>query len=332
MMTTLYVRETGSCVRRVGQRLQVMKNGEVLADARLRDLERVVLFGNVELSGPAMCALLDAGIDTVLMSYYGKFRGRLAAAEGKNVFLRRQQFVRYEDGEFRLRISRQIVGAKVRNGRHLLQRHFWNHGLAELPEAIELMGAGRERVFEQKSIATLLGIEGSCARVYFEAFGKIVRSEFAFTVRSRRPPRDPVNALLSFGYALLCSELTGAVAAQGLDPHVGVLHELDYGRPSLALDLEEEFRQPVVDRLVLSVVNRGMLKAEHFEDRGEAGVLLNDVGRPLFLECYHKAMETEFVVKPTEERTTFRGLLFRQANRMRKAIEGSEEYVPYEVQ
>ena len=330
-MTTLYVKETGSTVRRVGQRIEVVKGGEMLTSARLRNLERVVLFGNVELSGPAMCALLDAGIDTVLMSYHGRFRGRLAAAEGKNVFLRHRQFLCYEDAGFRLDISQRILAAKIRNGRHLLQRHFWNHGMEELTAAIEQMAESRERLFEQESVEALLGVEGNCARIYFAAFGQIVRSEFAFSVRSRRPPRDPMNALLSFGYSLLCSELTGAVAAEGLDPHVGVLHDLDYGRPSLALDIEEEFRQPIVDRLVLSVVNRGVIKPEHFEDRGEAGVFLNDAGRPLFLECYHKALEAEFVLKASEEQTTFHGLLRRQANRMRKAIEGTEPYAPYEV-
>lgn len=330
-MTTLYVKETGSCVRRVGQRLEIVKGGEKLASARLRDVERVVLFGNVELSGPAMCALLDAGIETVLLSYYGRFRGRLVPAESKNVFLRQKQFQRLADTSFRVEISKRILAAKVRNGRALLQRHHWNYALPELPNVIELMAQGRERLFEQTTLEGLLGMEGNCARVYFGAFGRMVRAEFEFTTRSRRPPRDPVNALLSFGYSLLCSELTGAVASQGLDPHVGVLHELDYGRPSLALDIEEEFRQPLVDRLVLSVVNRSVIRPEHFEDRGEAGVFLNDVGRPLFLECYHRTMETEFVLKPTQEKTTFHALLQQQANRMRKAIEETEEYIPYEV-
>lgn len=160
----------------------------------------------------------------------------------------------------------------------------------------------------------------------------MVRAEFAFTTRSRRPPRDPVNALLSFGYALLCTELTGVVAAQGLDPHVGVLHDLDYGRPSLALDIEEEFRQPIVDRLVLSVINRGILKPEDFDDRGEGGVFMQEDARFRFLECYHRAMETEFTAKVSDKKTTFQELLREQASRMRKAIEGGETYIAYEVQ
>jgi CRISPR-associated protein Cas1 len=157
----------------------------------------------------------------------------------------------------------------------------------------------------------------------------MVRGEFTFTGRSRRPPRDPINALLSFGYTLLTTEMTGALAAQGLDPFVGILHDLDYGRPSLALDLLEEFRQPVIDRLVLSIVNRGALKAEHFDDRGEAGVLLNDTGRPRFLEFYHRALETAFTERGEESPTNYRALLLRQAERLRAAILVEAEYVAY---
>jgi len=132
-----------------------------------------------------------------------------------------------------------------------------------LTEAIAQLESSRERAARQTAIESLLGVEGDAARIYFGMFGTMLRSDLTFAGRSRRPPRDPVNALLSFGYTLLTTELTGALAAQGLDPFVGVLHDLDYGRPSLALDLLEEFRQPIIDRLVLSVVNRGVLKADH---------------------------------------------------------------------
>lgn len=330
-MTTLYVKESGSCVRRVGGRLVVEKGSETLATVRLRELERLVLIGNVELSGPAMAVLLESGIETVLLSYSGKFRGRLTPADNKNVFLRQKQFERYADREFRVSISKRILAAKVHNGRSLLQRHYWNYKLPELVEPIELMEAGGKRVLEQSSMETLLGMEGNCARIYFGAFGQMVRSEFAFTTRSRRPPRDPVNALLSFGYSLLCTQLTGVVASVGLDPHVGVLHELDYGRPSLALDIEEEFRQPVVDRLVLSVINRRIIQREDFEDRGEAGVFLQENARYRFLECYHRALETEFTPVGGERSSTFLELLHEQARRMRRAIESDEEYEAYRV-
>ena len=157
----------------------------------------------------------------------------------------------------------------------------------------------------------------------------MVRSAFAFTTRSRRPPRDPVNALLSFGYTILGTEIAGALAAESLDPQIGYLHELDYGRPSLALDILEEFRQPLIDRLTLSLVNRSVLTSAHFEDRGKEGVLLNEAGRPRFLEFYHRTMETPFRVRRSDDETTYRALLRRQAKRMRRAIEGLAGYTPY---
>ena len=329
-MITLYVREQGAGVRRTGQRLIVFKGQQALQTARLRDLERVVLFGRVEMTSSASAALLDNGIETILLSYGGKLRGRLAPADAKNVFLRQTQFRRYDDMEFRVRIGSAIVDGKVRNARSLLQHYAWNHPSTDLKAAIEKLQVARERVARQTSIDALLGAEGDAASVYFAALGKMMRTDFVFKTRTRRPPRDPVNALLSFAYTLLSTEMTGALAAQGLDPHVGVLHDLDYGRPSLALDLLEEFRQPVADRLAVSLVNRNVLSRTHFDDRGESGVLLNDIGRSRFLEFYHKALETEFqIAGPKGERSCFREIFRRQARLLRKTIEDGTDYIPF---
>ncbi|MDQ2688109.1 MAG: CRISPR-associated endonuclease Cas1 [Armatimonadota bacterium] len=329
-MTTLYIREPGVGIRRSGQRLIVYKGDGVLQTVRLRDVERLVLFGSVEVSAPVWAALLEGGIETVLLSFGGKFRGRLAPADGKNIFLRRTQFQRYEDREYRLRVGKEIVTGKVRNARAVLQQYARNHPSEALAGAIVKLEAARERAARQASLDALLGAEGEAASLYFGALGTMIRAEFAFTTRNRRPPRDPVNALLSFGYTLLTTELTGALAAQGLDPHVGLLHDLDYGRPSLALDVLEEFRQPVVDRLAVSLINRGVLTLAHFDDRGEAGVFLNDAGRPRFLEFYHRAMDAEFQEdRLPDQRTSYRGLFRRQARRMRLALENAADYAPY---
>jgi len=296
----------------------------------LRDLERVVLFGNVDLTSAASVALLESGIETILLSYGGKFRGRLAPADAKNVFLRQAQFHRYEDMEFRLRIGIAIVDGKVKNARTVLQHYAWNHPSETLKTAIERLQTARARVGNQGSIDALLGAEGEAASTYFAALGTMMRSEFVFTTRTRRPPRDPVNALLSFTYTLLTTEMTGALAAQGLDPSVGIVHDLDYGRPSLALDLLEEFRHPVADRLVVSLINRGVLSRVHFDNRGEAGVLLNDLGRARFLEYYHKALETEFQATNGQSETmTYREIFRRQAKLLRTAIEDGTNYIPY---
>ena len=169
------------------------------------------------------------------------------------------------------------------------------------------------------------------ARRYFAAFGKMLRGELIFNGRSRRPPRDAVNAVLSFGYTLVMTELVGVAAAEGMDAQVGLLHDLNYGRPSLALDVLEEFRQPVVDRLVLALVNRKVLQPAHFDGNAERGVLLNDEGRTRFLRYYHKTMDEPFNCRDWADATpaTFRLLLRRQMHRMRTAIEFEQDYAPY---
>lgn len=329
-MTTLYVREPGAQVRRSGGRLIVEKDGTALETVRLRELERVAVFGNVDLTTPAARALLEAGIETTLLSQGGRYLGRLAPAEGKNVFLRLRQFRCFEDGNFRLGVARRIVRAKLRNSRSLLMRHCRSYPDDRLRDAAKTLQERMARAEEAASLAALLGVEGEAARTYFAGLGVMVRKEFTFSGRSRRPPRDPFNALLSFLYTLLTTEMTGAVAAEGLDPHLGFLHEPDYGRPSLALDLIEEFRQPAADRLALSLVNRGVLQAGHFGDRGEDGVRLTDEGRSRFLPYYYRAMEAEFTERPGGERVTFRRLLARQAHRLRGCVEsGSSEYRPW---
>ena len=327
---TLYVKEQGATVRRTHERLLVVKDDELLATVRLRELERVVLFGSVQLTSAAMVALLEAGIETSILSLSGRLRGRLAPADSKNIFLRQAQFRRYDDMEFRLTLARTIVEAKIRNARVIVQRHHRNHPSPVLEQTSEQLERMRARVSAQTNLDSLLGAEGEAAKAYFAALGTMVRSEFAFTGRTRRPPGDPVNALLSFGYTLFLSESAGAVASAGLDPHVGYLHDLSYGRPSLALDLVEEFRQPVIDRLVLSLVNRGVIAPEHFDNRGKAGVLLNDQGRPRFLEFYHRTMSASFPDGGAPAQPcTFRTLLQRQAGRLRQAILGEADYEPF---
>lgn len=268
-MLTLYVRERGTGIRRSGQRLIVYKGQDVLQSVRLRDLQRVVLFGCIEVTASANSLLLENGIETVLLSYGGKFLGRLSPADSKNVFIRQAQFVRYDDMDFRVRIAKSIVSGKIKNARILLQRFLRNHPNDDLKIVVKKLEQIRLRIDRQIKLDTIFGIEGEGANVYFKAFGKMLISDFTFITRNRRPPRDPVNALLSFGYTLLSSEMTGVLASQGLDPYVGILHDLDFGRTSLALDLLEEFRHPVIDRLTLSLLNRFVLNQSHFDDRGE---------------------------------------------------------------
>jgi CRISPR-associated protein Cas1 len=328
-MPVLYVVEQGAQVRYSKKRFLVVKDKEVLQVVRERDLERVVLVGHVQLTANAIAAILNIGIDTTFLTLKGRYKGRLSPVESKNVFLRIAQFRRYEDMGFRLSMARSIIAAKIANARRLILAHARNHPDKIWEQPIEALSTAEQKANSAETLASLMGIEGDSARVYFETFGKMLRRELQFEQRSRRPPRDPVNALLSFGYTLVLSEIIGAVASQGLDPYVGFLHELDYGRPSLGLDILEEFRQPLVDRFVLSLVNRGVFSADEFERRENGGVYLKDEPRKKFLRFYERAMTSEFRDRTDGGKVTFRELIRRQATRMSQAIQTGGGYDPY---
>jgi CRISPR-associated protein Cas1 len=316
------VGKQGAVVRRTSQRLQVTYDNTVLRTVRLRDVSRVAIIGNIQITASALTALLDAGVETSLFSLSGRLRGRLVAPENGNIFLRRSQVLAAERPDFCLQVARKIVSAKLRNARRLVQRHHQNHASPPLAAASEHLHASRRRVLRAANLDSLRGVEGDAGRVYFSALGEMVRGEVAFCGRSRRPPRDQVNAALSFGYALLTGDVECVLTAEGLDPGVGFLHGYHYGRPSLALDLVEEFRQPAVDRLVLSLVNRRVLRAEHFTGTSASGVLLNDTGRALFVEAYQDAVGER-------DGSGLRGVMCRQAGRMRACIESGSSYAPY---
>ncbi len=327
-MSTVIIGKQGAVVRRTSQRIVVTYDSAILRTMRLRDVEQLTLIGNVQITASAMTALLDAGVETTLLSQSGRLRGRLVGPENGNVLLRRSQVLKAEDPAEALRIARRVVSAKLRNARRLIQRHQQNHPSPRLEAVVERLQAARARALRVLSMETLRGVEGDSARHYFLAFSDMVRGDLAFHGRSRRPPRDPVNAALSFGYALLTSEVEGALYAEGLDPGIGFLHGLHYSRPSLALDIVEEFRQPVVDRLVLSLVNRRILRAEHFTGTAPGAVFLGDSGRPILIEAFREALGVESF--ETSGGEGMRVAIRRQAARMRAAIsDGGRPYAPY---
>ena len=330
-MVTLYIHEQGASIRRVNKRIKIIKGDEVLHIIRIRDLDRLVLFGNIDLTSQAMALLLDEGIETVLLTATGRFRGRLEPGEGKNVFLRQAQYSKYADMDFRVSVAKTIIEGKIRNARVILYRHLRNKPDDQMKQVIKDLELQIKNIANQESIEQLMGIEGYSAQIYFSTFSSMLKGEITFNGRSRRPPRDPVNAALSFGYTLLSTELTGLVAAQGLDPYVGLLHDLHYGRPSLALDILEEFRQPVIDRLVLTLANLRVLRDEHFEPYGDGGVYLNDIGRKRFLEYYHRTLDEPFKCKDHlgDDLISYRTLMQRQVQRMRQAIELGSVYQTY---
>ncbi len=296
--TPLYVQEQGARIGTERGVLTVKKDGQLLANARLADTDHLVIMGNVSISEQAVHVLCEAAIPIVHCSTGHWFYGVTHGIEMRSAFSKAAQFRAAQDDHARCALARAVVIAKIANQRTLLRRN----GRPPSEEAlIELRGSLRDAE-RARSVDELLGIEGNAARCYFSRFGTTLRPpsggvEFEFGDRNRRPPRDPVNAMLSFGYAILAKECTVALLGVGLEPHWGFYHAPRHGRPALALDLMEEFRPLIVDSAVITAINTGMVKPSDFT-RGKSGCLLKPSGRKAFLQALEARLD-QLVTHPT---------------------------------
>lgn len=326
-MATLYVDEQGAYIRISGEEVVVKKDNEVLRTFPLHWVERVVLAGNVQLSTQAVGLFLKQGIPVSFITPYGNYRGHLLPATHKHVSLRMAQYDLYRDPAFRLRQGKVLIRAKLSNCRTMLLKHHRDHHDFDCSGEVAGITAELTGMGSAETIESLMGHEGEAAKCYFRAFGRMVRREFHFEHRSRRPPRDPVNALLSLGYTLLCNEMVTAVESLGFDPYMGFLHDVEYGRPSLAVDLVEEFRW-MVDGLALSLINRGELSADAFHDAGEDGIRMTDCGRKLFYNRYEERMRDEALHRGKHE--NYRRIFHLQAEHLGRVAMGEDPvYLPH---
>ena len=287
----LYVQEQGAWVGVARGNLVVKKDGSVLSEVRLKYLDHVVLCGNVQIGTQALHLLCEAGIPTCHLSSGHWFYGFTAGFALRNAYDRAAQFRAAEMSERCVAFAREVVAAKGSNQRTLLRRN----GAPEPTETIDAMASVLPAVAEADGMDSLLCLEGTLARHYFGAFASMVKpgdlaEAFSAEGRARRPPPDPVNAMLSFGYALLSKECTVALASVGLDPFWGLYHRPRHGRPALALDLMEEFRPLVVDSAVLTACNTGMVASSDFTI-GKSGCILRDTGRKALIRAYESRLD-----------------------------------------
>jgi CRISPR-associated protein Cas1 len=297
-------------------------------------------FGRVLVSPPLLGACMEAGISVHYLTENGHFLARVEGPVSGNVHLRRTQYRWADDAPRCNGIIRSIVVGKVLNQRAVLIRSLRDHGetmptteRAAVSEATDRLGAIVRRLGKPLDADQLRGAEGEAGLVYFSVFNTLVRGEkpaFAFKGRSRRPPLDATNALLSFVYALLTTDLRAATECVGLDPAVGYLHRDRPGRPSLALDLMEEFRPFFADRLVLSLINRKQLTAKDFKTFDNGAVLLNDEGRKAVLLAYQERKRDEIQHPFIDEKVTFGLLWFVQAQLLARHLRGDiDAYPPF---
>ena len=320
----LYITGYQLSVGKSGERLQIKEKGKVIQEARFNEISQVNLFGPMSMSGAAVQALCYAEKPLAHFSMGGWFYGMTTGLGLKNVFLRRDQFRRADDELFCVTLARDLVSTKIRNQRTLLQR---NH---VEPPAIILDRLRRlaNQAQEAGSLESLLGVEGTAAAAYFGAFAGMIKTEdadglqaFDFTTRNRRPPRDPVNALLSFAYSLLTRDLTIVCHAVGFDPFVGFYHQPRFGRAALALDLMEGFRPLVADSAVLSALNTRMVGPDDFIRAGDA-VAMSQRGRTGFIRAYEQRMD-QLVTHPVfGYRISYRRVLEVQVRLLARYISG----------
>jgi CRISPR-associated protein Cas1 len=326
-MPPLYIIQQGAKLRIENHRLVVERDGEKLAHVPLGHISQVVLFGNIGLTTPAIGMLLGEGIEVVFLKESGEFRGRLTGILTPHVEVRRAQYKCSESMEFNLEMAKGFVVAKLEHLRAMLQRRNREEPSAVLKEGIETLTFQIDGVPRKTLHSSLLGVEGAATAAYFGGYRSLFSAEWRFTNRQRRPPPDPVNALLSFGYTLLVEQAIGAVQTAGLDPYLGFLHQLAYNRPALALDLMEEFR-PVVDGLVLWCVRGGQITPQDFSEgdlETKEGpvfypVLLNESGRKRFLLAFEQRMEQTFTHPLTGLKQPMRQCILEQARQVVKRL------------
>ena len=296
-MTTLYVVEQGAEIACVGERLAIRCDETIVSSLPLVKVDDVLVFGNVRLSTPAIKRLLDRGVEVTFLTVHGRYHGRLVGEVSAHAALRRAQYRVADDAERALGLAQTMVAGKLANSRALLRRFARSRAEvpAVVPEAADAVAVAVERVGRTTALSGLLGVEGSATARYFGGFRALLDPAWAFDQRRRRPPPDPVNALLSFGYTLLMHKVLGSVQAVGFDPYQGFLHQVTYHRPSLALDVMEEFRPLLVDSLVLRCCSDGRVTPEDFvqTDDPQRPVMLGEAGKRRFVTAFEERMRTE---------------------------------------
>lgn len=335
-MPTLYITEPGARIEKEYKRILVMSRDEdALFSAPLVHVSDVVIVGSVGITTQAMLSLLDAGVSFSIVSRAGKLLGRLVPPSEGNIFLRREQYKRAADPAFCFPVAKAIALGKLKNQRTLAKRILRTH-----PEvskgALDQLDRAVGQAESETDLERLRGHEGIGAKAYFEILRAALPKEWEFKTRTRRPPKDPANALLSLGYSLLTQNMMTALEVAGLDPYDGFFHADVYGRPALALDLVEEFRSVIVDSVVLTVTNKRIITPKEFDSgaaqdpQGEGGFFLKPHALKTFLRQYNARLQTEVIHPQAGRAISYQKCFEVQARQLRRLIEGKiESYEPF---
>jgi CRISPR-associated protein Cas1 len=331
-MSIAYIIEQGAFLTKEGEVLLVKKGKEVIQSIHAHHLTQLVISGNLTLTTQTIAFLLEKGIDTVFLSTYGKYRGRISSKFSKNIDIRKEQFNKFGDPTFALELSKQFVYGKLYNCLKLLRRRLAKKKSKIIIDSVLSIRNILNKLDKSDSLETLRGYEGAGAQVYFKGFGKMLMQEdFVFEKRSRRPPLDMTNSLLSLGYTFLNNTVQTIVESSGMDPYLGVYHQPEYGRPSLGLDLMEEFRPVIVDTIVINLINKNIIKKEDFinEPDSELPFKLTQLGMKKVILNYEKKLKQTVFVPDLDKMLTYLQIIQNQYYKIQRHLQENDAYTPF---
>ena len=323
----LYVTKNGCYIGKKGEELDVVQDGKSIARAKIMEVSQVLIYGYSQISTQAIGELLRRNIPVLYFSTGGWFKGITSGMSHKNVILRIKQYETFINEEKSIKIARRMIWGKIRNCRTLLRRN----SLKKSPQALSKLKELSDESLNTKDLQKLMGIEGMAARIYFQHFADMLKGDLKlnFEERNRRPPKDPVNAMLSYLYSVLTSNLMVISLSIGLDPYLGFFHRPKYGKPALALDLIEEFRPIVCDSTVLGVINTGEISIEDFITAGSSWALSRE-GKRKLINAYERRMETLINHPIYGYSVSYRRVMEVQARMLSKVVIGEiENYEPF---
>lgn len=338
LLNTLYVMTPHAYAHLENATVRIDVEHEKKLQVPLHHIGGLVCFGNVMVSPALMHRLADEGKSLVLLEEHGRFKARLEGPVSGNILLRQAQYRLAADPAFALETARAIIAGKLKNSRSVVMRGAREASNAEesttLDRTADDLAASLRALRDAPDLDTLRGVEGEAARGYFTALNLIIkpqaRATFSLDGRTRRPPLDRFNALLSFLYSMLMNDCRSALESVGLDPQLGFLHAIRPGRAALALDLQEEFRAILADRLALTLINRGQVTAEDFDLREGGAVMLNDKGRRKVITAWQERKQEEVTHPLVETKMPLAILPFLQARFLARTLRGDmEAYLPY---
>lgn len=335
MLNSLYIVSPDRYLSLDGENLVISQDRERIGQVPLHNIDSVTVFGASGASPALIGKCCKYNKPVVFLSRNGRFLYRCEGEQSGNVLLRREQYRIADNEEKSVAIARAMIAGKIYNSKYIISRMIRDHSMRldtdKFSRKHQLLSESAELAYNAVSSEELRGIEGEAAKIYFSIFDDMIlqqKEDFCFEHRSKRPPLDNINALLSFTYTIMSSMCAGALASVGLDPYVGFLHTDRPGRISLALDMMEEFRSVLCDRFVLSLVNKRMINANHFEKREDGAVLLTDEGKQVFFKAWQERKQEELKHPFLSEKIQWGMLPYAQAMLLARYIRGDLDAYP----